>query len=205
MSFRHSAWVVLLLGAFQASRAEATPVIYNTGVDALGNVLPDNSPDPHYTGAGPSTIYVGSSSLSATPPADTVSNWIRPATNFGPGSYLVETTFAWPTAQQITITGQWAAYAGGSDIVLNGVSNNGNLGEPGFTAWHPFSITGNAVAGTNMLDFRTFEDPANFGTNVGLRVEIASVAATPEPASAAIGCIAASGLISRRRRGSQKF
>jgi MYXO-CTERM domain-containing protein len=189
-------WGTLSLVFLIAANAHAAPpVIFNTGVDSTGAVLPDGTVDPHYI-VGPGTTVLVNSALSPTPPADTLSAWIMPATNFGAGSYLYSTTFVESTPGSITVNGQWAAYVTGLDISLNGVSSGDTTPNPGFTNWTPFSITGTAIAGTNTLDFRASEDP-RFSPNTGIRVEISSV--TPEPAGLALLGLGGFGLLSRRR------
>jgi hypothetical protein len=197
-SIRCAVCAALALGALLSGWAAADPVIYNTGVNSAGAVLPDNSVDPHYT-VSPGSLAVVFSSLSATPPSDTSSAWIKANSDFGPGSYLFQTSFTWPVAETITIEGQWSGYVAGLDIALNSISNGATTPNPGYTAWHSFSITAPANAGANTLDFRTYRD---FGDdpNTGLRVEIFSVAPAPEPAGLALLGIAAALASARPRR-----
>lgn len=190
LHFRWSAALALLL--FVAGAAHADPIIWNTGINSSGAVAPDLSLEQHYTvtPGGPAQV---DSSLSATPGSNTTSVWIRPNSNLGPGTYFYETTFTWPAASPITITGQWAAYASGADIRLNGISTGDSIADPGYLAWHPFTITGNALTGTNSLAFL----PASAGGPTGLRVEIFSV--VPEPASLGwVGCVCFAAAMRRR-------
>jgi hypothetical protein len=175
--------------------AHATPSqIFNTGTTAGDTTAADGSGDLHYiVGPGGPTAPVNSG-LSATPAADGLSAWIQPTTNLGPGSYDYETTFTDTVAEPITITGQWAAYASGVDIRMNGVSSGQTIANPGYTAWHPFTLSGTTLIGTNTLDFY----PASAGGATGVRVEILSV--VPEPASLTLLALAPLGVLVRRRR-----
>ena len=189
-------WGIVALSLLIATPAWALgPLIFNTGTDASNAVLPDSSIDPHYVlfAGGPA---ITQSSLSITPAADTLSTWIRPNSNLGPGSYTYETTFTMAAPGPITITGQWAAYAVGVDMRINNVSTGAAISDPAYAAWHPFSASGNAVAGSNTLDFVVAEDFGN--ANTGLRVEISSV--TPEPASLGFLGLIGTSLLARRRR-----
>ena len=183
-------FVILITSTF----VNADPVIFNTGVNSSAAVLPDNSVDPHWT-ISPGNPALVQSSISATPPSDTLSAWIRPNSNFGPGSYLAETTFTWPRVETITIDGQWAAMVSGLDVRINGVSTGATTANPGNTAWTPLHVTGTSIAGTNTLDFVPFQQS---GVGPALRVEITSV--TPEPTGAAIIASLAAGALLRRRR-----
>jgi len=189
-SFRMSAFAAIAFSAFFIVHVHAAPIIYNTGVDANGVVLPDGSFDPHYVGFTP----IVDSQVSATPPTDTISAWIRPSTNLGPGSYTFETNFTMPSAGPVTITGQWAAYASGVDMRINGVSGGNTTPNPGYTAWNPFTITGTAVAGNNTFDISVGEAFGN--PTVGLRLEIFSV--VPEPTAPLLLGLGAT-LLCRRR------
>jgi hypothetical protein len=188
-SFRLCACTAVALAAFLCARVDAAIIIYNTGVDASGVRLPDGTFDPHWVGLTPIV-----DTISATPAADTISAWIRPSNNLGPGSYTYETNFTMPAAGPITIDGQWAAYAVGLDMRINGVSGGNSIPDPGYTAWHPFSISGIAVAGNNTFDVIVAEDFGNATT--GVRVEISSV--VPEPAAPLLLALGAA-VLSRRR------
>jgi hypothetical protein len=190
-SVRICACTSMVLLAFVTARVEAAPIIiYNTGVDATGAVLPDGSADPHYIGFSP----VVDSTVSATPAADSISAWIRLSDNRGAGGYTIETNFTMPAAGPITINGQWSAYVSGLDMRINGVSGGNSIDKPGYTDWHPFSISGTAVAGNNTFDVSFAEDFGNPTT--GVRVEIFSV--VPEPAAPVLLALGAVGLARRR-------
>jgi hypothetical protein len=197
-------------------RADADIItIFNTGVDATGQPLPDGTiGDPHYTlvstppgpttdirvrtsaGGYPIPPYVGDNSISA---------WIGPNNDpavDGPvGAYDFRTTFQSPFAGKLTITGQWATDNEGIDILLNGASTGNSIPDPGlgaFTGFHPFTITGTALAGTNTLDFLENND----GGPTAVRVEIASASAVPEPTGLSllgIGIVGLAGAWWRRK------
>lgn len=188
--------VIILFYSFESAMGEIQ--IFSTGVDASGAVLPDNSQDPHYTvNVAGGAQGIVDSSLSASPPADSVSAWIRPYNYFGPGSYPTETTFVADSEGPITITGRWAAYLAGLSISLNGVSSGDfPTPTPGNADWTPFSITGTTTVGVNTLFFNPYSDG---NPPVGVRIEIISVE-VPEPGSAWLGCVAGLLLIQKRRR-----
>ena len=168
--------------------------IFNTGVDVVGNVLPDGTVgDPHYTlvtvPGGTSAIRILTSvSGFPIPPwvADnSTSTWIGPDTTDaeGPvGIYEYRTTFDLTglIAATASLSGQWSTDNAGLNIILNGVSTG--ITSPSFTDFTPFTITSGFVSGMNELVFRV----NNAGGPTGLRVEVAGTAdpsAVPEPAS----------------------
>src|SRR5450432_2209796 len=197
IKFRNQMWAASVVCALFVARTQAAIVIFNTGVNSLGQVLPDGSPDQHYVGAGPSFTPVVHSNVSATPAPDTLSAWLAPSPNVGAGSYTYQNTFSVLATDvgNITITGQWSAAASGVDISLNNVSSGQSIADPGNLAWHPFTISGPVTLGNNQLNFIAGE---NFTTaTTGLRVEIISI--TTERASLALIGIAVLTIPTRRR------
>ena len=187
--------VVALAGA-----AHASPIlIFNTGVDTLGNPLANGAGDPHYvlmavpsgsmaiqvrTSAGgfPVGPWIGDDSLSA---------WIRPNNPAPPndpgGTYDYQTTFDLTGLNPATalLIGQWATDNQGSDILINGVSTGHTA--TGFTGWSSFTLSGGFIAGVNTLDFIVYNVPQDSGNPTGLRVEMSGTAdpnsQVPEPVS----------------------
>lgn len=187
--------VVALAGA-----AHASPIIiFNTGVDTLGNPLPNGTVgDLPYvltsvpggttdlqvrTSAGgfPIGPWIGNDSLSA---------WIRPNNPDPPndpaGLYDYRTTFNLMGLNPATavLIGQWATDDAGVDILINGVST-GNTAA-GFTGWSAFTLSGGFLDGVNTLDFIVSNSPGDSGNPTGLRVEMlgtADPAGVPEPMS----------------------
>lgn len=202
--------MVLLLGAGTADAAFIT-TLYNTGVDASGNVLPNGTiGDPHYTltsvPGGTTTLRVVTSAngypIGPWLGDDTTSRWIGPNSDGqldGPsGFYNYHTTFDLTgfNLATVVITGRYATDDGGS-IVLNGAT----VGPPsgGFTSWTNFTLSSGFVAGINTLDFSVF----NGGGPTGLRVEIISAqgdlaSAVPAPAGAILFGIGLVGLAAFR-------
>ena len=185
--------VVALAGA-----AHASPIIiFNTGVDTLGNPLPNGTVgDLPYvltsvpggttdlqvrTSAGgfPIGPWIGDDSLSA---------WIRPnnpGSNDPGGTFDYQTTFDLTGLNPATavLIGQWATDDAGSDILINGVSTGQTAA--GFTGWSSFTLSSGFIAGVNTLDFIVYNVPQVTGNPTGLRVEMSGTAAVPEPSSLA--------------------
>jgi hypothetical protein len=157
--------------------AQQTIALFNTGVDAVGVVLPPNSPDPHYELAGippsggPFTFVVAPLPIGWLP-NDLGSQWISP-TNSGtgvPGTYVYRTKFTLDCTNTAIITGQWSVDDTGA-IVLNGGTPSAAITTPGAGIWHPVSITSGFVPGLNTLDFYV----TNVTTETGLRVDMTGV------------------------------
>ncbi|MBV9749692.1 MAG: PEP-CTERM sorting domain-containing protein [Acetobacteraceae bacterium] len=119
------------------------PTLFNTGVDANGNPLPDGTlGDPHYTlesvpspSSSQIVVYQSSGGSPIGPWAgdDSLSAWIAPnnpdnrnTTDLSAspaGRYYYETTFDLTgfDLSTVEIYGAWAADDDGADIILNGV------------------------------------------------------------------------------------
>jgi hypothetical protein len=202
--------VALALLVVCAGQASAGPItVFNTGVDAGGNPLPDGTiGDPHYTltvvpggsttairvrtsaGGFPIGPWVGDNSSSA---------WIGPNNDGqvdGPvGQYHYVMTFTLASPGTVNFTGQWSTDNEGVDILLNGLSTGNSIPDPtSFTSFHNFTITGNGVSGLNTLDFVVNND----GGPTGLRVEFFTANATPavpEPSTLSLAAIGLTGLL----------
>jgi len=207
---------VCALLALMGTAHAATINIFNTGVDASGNPLPDGTiGDLHYTlitvPGGTTDIRVrtltGGFPVGPWLADDPISAWIGPnndSQDDGPiGTYIYRTTFSLTGLIPATaiLTGQWATDNPGTDIRING--NSTGISSCCFTSWTPFTISSGFVAGTNTLDFVV----VNQGGPTGLRTEISGTAnsvsgsSVPEPASfvlLGVG-IGAIGLIRRRK------
>jgi len=70
----------------------------------------------------------------------------------------------------VSLTGQWAADNGVSNILLNGLSTGYSGGD--FNRWTSFTISSGFSAGLNTLDFIV----NNGGGSTGLRVEVTGTA-----------------------------
>jgi len=192
--------ILILAGA-----AHAWPIqIFSTGVNGGGVVLPDGTVgDPHYTliavPVGSTTDIRVRTSAGGYPVVgawlgdDSISAWIGPnndASVSGPDIfYTYRTTFDLSGFDPTTasLTGQWSADNGGSDILLNDSSTGNTAGA--FNSWSSFTILSGFIAGVNTLDFIV----NNGGGPTGLRVEV-----LPEPAT--LSLLALGGLMALCRR-----
>lgn len=203
------------------AQADSITTLYNTGVDDHHRVLPNNSPDPHYTMTVLSTWAV-TVPLTATsaggwpiPPwieDNEVSTWIAPTGNSlddaldnHPGdAYIYTTTFDLSAYRlnTVEISGRWATDFQGANIVLNGVS----LGFVSLTpyTWAGFTLPPSRLrAGVNTLAFVVSNDMRSYENPTGLRVELTGTAVIPEPATFALFGIAISGMVVRHFRRSR--
>jgi hypothetical protein len=195
----------LLAAAAIPALAGAPPVpavqLYDTGVDAGGQVLSDGATglagDQHYTlitvptgsttdlrvrtSAGgfpiaPNGPYLGDNATSA---------WIGP-NNQGDlhgvvGTYDYRTTFTLTAAQAsaFLVTGNWATDNAGLDILINGQSTGNHIGSAlgsyaGFEQYTPFQIGSGFQSGDNTLDFLVYNGSEGSNTDdnpTALRVD----------------------------------
>jgi hypothetical protein len=199
-----------LLGPSAAEAQLLTvPGVYGTGLDNTGALLPEGSPDPHYTiVSGPatgSTFVVDSSSMDgAWIPNGPTSSWIsHTATSVSTktGAYIYRTTFDLTgfIPETAVLIGFWNTDNNGTEILLNGTSFPFTTSAISYNeAPTPFSITTGFLPGLNTLDFAFYDD----GFYTGLRVSgLQAQAAVPEPSTYALLVMtAASGLWWVRRR-----
>ena len=162
----------------------ATPSLFNTGVDAAGNPLPNGATDPHWTvvagsGVPPVTpAAVLAEQYSGTYTQSALSRWVWVNTN---GMAATETPYTFrltfeltvATRSNLVLSGQWAV-DNVARILLNGASNGIGSGTlilsndvpTHFGTFHPFTLTNGFVLGTNTLDFVA----SDFGGIAGLNV-----------------------------------
>ncbi|HKX62837.1 MAG TPA: immunoglobulin domain-containing protein, partial [Verrucomicrobiae bacterium] len=173
--------------------AEVVPGLFNTGVDASGSALPDNTVDPHYTlvvnpdSASPNTIVEDSTvfPIVAGPwvANEADSKWIGPrfeTSAAAGGDYVYRQTFSLAGINPATvrITGEWSTDNAGIDISINGTST-GLVNSGQFVTYTAFTITSGFQAGENTLEFRVNNADVGY---TGLRVR--KLRATGVPSSA---------------------
>jgi hypothetical protein len=199
--------------SFEVNGADLSPLVFNTGVDDSGAVLPDYAVDPHYaliqapagSGLGPSSFVADSARypFNGYWTNSPESKWIAPQAlqngfDVG-GDYIYRTTIDLSAFDLATvqITGTWTTDNIGQDILLNGQSTRNT--NPDWTSTTPFSLTTGFVKGINTLDFQV----NNLSGSTGLRIEMAATGVVPEPSALVLLTIAAASLFAyawRRRR-----
>jgi len=188
---------LLLTLAQQFSHAAPIPGIFNTGVDANGDMLPGSGAvDPHYTLIqSPDLNFPGPDAVTLNPgfpvgpwlAEESDGRWIAPQAASGegePGEYRYRISFDLSGFDETSasITGGWGVDNEGVDIFLNGVST-GNFNGDGFGGLTAFSVTRGFAAGVNTLDFVVTNAGGDPGPT-GLRVEMSGTVLVPgEPPS----------------------
>jgi hypothetical protein len=176
--------------------------VFNTGLDALGNLLAPGAVDPHYalilssdpTDPG-SNAYILNTTLinmlglskdgvqNAYTTNGPNSDWIGPVTSetnsSPPGLYVYRTTFDLTRfdPDSATVTGRWDMDDYGISINLNGTPTGISAGDPTARNWQPFAITRGFVQGLNTLDFVVSNIVFTSYNPTALRVEISGTAA----------------------------
>jgi hypothetical protein len=158
--------------------------IFNTGVDSCGNLLPDQSADPHYSLLGGSAFVVtnGPFPLDGSWLADGPrSKWIAPSptasgAQFTTFDYQITFDLTGLDPSTVTLTGSWTTDNEGVDILINGKSTGFSINpadHAGFKSLVPFTISTGFVVGVNTLDFIVHNNEAV----TGLRVEVSGTGA----------------------------
>jgi hypothetical protein len=217
--------VVAAAGIASSLSAATISTLYNTGVDAAGRPVADNTPDTHWSLVAPG-VQVG------TPLVVTSSGGYPIATRFDSGWIRDNSTSAWLGTLWYTALGPRlseyhyqttfslagldpaSAIIGGQvsnaylllDILINGVSAGFNESNGTYAAFIPFGLDAADIAllngGLNTLTFIVQSGNTVDGTDAytGLRVEFLTKTANPipEPGAAALAGLAVFGACLRR-------
>ncbi|MGK0188943.1 MAG: hypothetical protein ACI9R3_004758 [Verrucomicrobiales bacterium] len=174
---------VLLLTPMAATAAPI-PGLFNTGVDADGNLLPgDGAVDPHYelidSGderfPGPDAVTLAAGFPVGPWIAEGPdSRWIAPqaaSANGEPGTYTYRTTFDLTgfDSESARITGELSGDDNAIDVIINGFST-GQTGV-GFSGFAPFTIDTDFVEGVNEIEF-IVSNGGEAENPTGLRVKL---------------------------------
>jgi len=170
------------------SETQAIDTLFNSGVNAAGQVLASGQPDPHYTLTASAYSTPPPPDISATVMANhqnwiannALSSWIGAVASGSAGvpvgGYNFRTTFDLSGMNPATaaVALRFAADNRLSQVLLNGVDQG--LSYIGFNAFSAlFNLSSGFIAGINTLDFYTVNDPS--GSNpAGFRVEAAGTA-----------------------------
>ena len=203
------ACVFALVCAFTPTDAQAVFQVFNTGVDNTNTVLPDGSPEQHYTVSGQaSSAFVLSTNLPAPwVAAPAGSAWIGPQGGNAGGSlglYLYDFAFDLTGLDPSTaiMLGDWAT-DNDALLYLNGNATGYSKNLFGFQTLDPFQLNSGFVSGINTLEFQV----NNQGGPTGLLVANLRASADllppngtiPEPTTMALMGLGLLGLGARRR------
>ncbi len=188
--------LVGFLAAVAATSAYATPIVFNTGVNASGVVLAGGSTDPHWIlsglSEGPDSIVVLDASVPPTWLAnDSTSRWIGPSraglpsptTETGDYTYTQTLTGLYSGTY---LVGRWSS-DNASSFYLNGSLVGTNPYQVGslysFMRWESFT-TGLLIDGDNTLTVVVNNANCQGCVNpTGVRFEVTAVNTVPEPAT----------------------
>ncbi len=187
--------------------------LFNTGVDAGGNVLSGGSADPHWTIVAGTGISSPTPAIVLTNPVGTYatsgdSRWVwRNADGSGGGSNTFRLVFDLTGHDPATalLSGYWGADNGGR-IQLNGADAAGSgalalteITESNFNVLHAFAISSGFVAGLNTLDFVVADVDSLAAFNVRGLTLTATATAVPEPRSLIVLALGSIGMLTGMR------
>ena len=194
-------WLAVVLAttvtieAFDEVHGATISGLFNTGVNATGTVLRNDTADMHYSLTGPlsgafvSPRYNGGSPASTwlVPPPG--SAWICPNPQIAPDgdySYTLKFDLAGFDTATASLSGQLAA-DNRAQIFFNGIDTG--FYTSSFTAMSPFMITNGFLAGTNTLEFRVHNSRLSTGARNPTGLLIAELAGTVQAlAPASVRC-----------------
>ncbi|MDD2599579.1 MAG: lamin tail domain-containing protein [Kiritimatiellae bacterium] len=170
------------------SETQAIATLFNSGVDAAGQLLAPGQPDPHYVLTASTYSTPPPPNISATVMANhpnwlannALSSWIGAITSGSAGvpagGYNFRTTFDLSNMDPATanIALRFAADNRVNQVLLNGVDQG--LAYVGFNAFSTlFTLSSGFTAGINTLDFHTFNEGTS-ANPAGFRVEAGGTA-----------------------------
>ena len=205
-----------------ASPAMATPLpitdLFNTGVDASGNLIATGASDTHWSVVGSPTIsgtanfYNGAAKAYAInewnpannlPANQSISQWITPPNasptvvftplgtpvNCFAGTFIYQSTFTMPSSfESALITGRFACDNNSPGLLLNGVG--ATVGSVDADKFLTFTFTSGFQAGLNTLQFYVYNDPGTAEPNpTGIQIQLTGTYAVPEPSSAVLALL----------------
>ncbi len=222
--------VIASAAFFVAGSAQASTVLYNTGVDDTGTVLVGHVLDTHWTLTGgassPALVYPAPTYTGATNgsfpigywvPDDSASRWVTPTINaadsFDPsqnGTYLYTQYFDLSSTTGASFFGKFAADNTVLSITLNGKAIANNIGGDSFYSLFGDGNSGDFKIGQNVLTFDVLNFAQNGGNPSGLDVKFTSASftsAVPEPSTWAMMILGffAVGFMAYRRNNKMAF
>ncbi len=211
------AFVLISFGLFTRETDGAEIILFNTGVDASGDVLSGGDLDPHWlitsgpgiTVATPAEVL---NSAHATYASSTESRWIWVESDGGAG---VNSPYVFTQEFDLTgfdlstasISGSWGVDNSGF-IRLNGQTTgigSGTLSLSGnvtgnFGTFHNFTLNDGFVPGVNTLEFVLTDHANPAGFNLTALTGSADI--VPEPSTTALCGLAGALTLIRRRKAS---
>jgi hypothetical protein len=201
---------IIIAGALVAPNAtqatDASVGLFDTGVDASGNMLPLYSVDPHYVLSGPATTAYAQADFFMWNPAPDGIRWIGPNNTSdtgitAPGGYYdYSLTFDLSgfDASHVEVSGSWEA-DNSAQLFLNSQDTGISVPLDTFNHLEPFTVQQGFVQGINVFNFKVFNGYAtDWGNPVSLLVSGLTLTVVPEPSTFVLGGLGVLGLTLRR-------